>query len=247
MKYVIFDTETNGLPSYRDPADHPNQPWLAELAMIFLDESLAVEREFQAYIKPDGWAMTPDATAVNGLTTEFLIKNGGPIQPVLDEYAAAIESGYVAVAFNAQHDCKVMRGSLRRGGRSDYFDRTPNICVMRGLTGVCKMPALNGRKGYKFPKLAEAMAHFNFPQEGAHSAMGDTRSALRLFRKMVELGVCPEPEVHRAKDGTKSGEALKARGGTPEPSTRPAREPKAQPAPRLPLSDAEIADQDIPS
>lgn len=76
MKYAILDTEGNGLFRYKDeagrsvPADADGQPRLAEIVLIFADADLKIEREYQAYIKPVGWEMTPGATAVNGLTTE---------------------------------------------------------------------------------------------------------------------------------------------------------------------------------
>jgi len=242
-KYLVVDCETTGIPRGDLPADADGQPRMAHLAMIFLDDSLAVEREESFIVKPDGWVMPAAAEAVNGLSTNYLSAHGRPIALALDAYAAAIDSGYAVVAHKADFDLKILRGELRRAGRDDMFDRTPNICTMRALTDVCQIPYATKRAGYKQPKLAEALAHFGFPVAGLHTAMDDARGAMLLLRKMVELGVCPEPEVHRAREGTKSGEALKARGGTPEASTRPAKAPKPD---RRPMSEADIANSDIP-
>lgn len=200
MKYAVIDTEGSGLFDFKRPADAEGQPRLAELVMIFLDDSLQVESEYQAYVRPDGWEMSPGATAVNKLTTEFLIENGRPIVDVLADYTAAIVGERVIVAHNAQHDCKTMRAELRRAGLPDLFEQTKNICTMRALTDVCCIPPAGGRGGYKFPKLSEACVYFDFPILGDHSALNDARAALQLFRKIVELGVCPEPAVHYAKN-----------------------------------------------
>lgn len=205
-KYAVIDTEGSGLFRYKDeagrpvPADADGQPRLAELVMIFADADLKIEREYQTYIKPEGWEMAAGATAVNGLTTEFLLANGVPVVEALTVYSEAILDGRVIVAHNAQHDAKQLRAELRRAGMPDLFEQTPNICTMRGLTEVCKIPPNGGRGGYKWPKLSEACVQFGFPILGDHSALNDAKACLQLLGKMIELGACPEPQVHLAKN-----------------------------------------------
>lgn len=208
-RYLIVDTEGSGLFRFRDesgnpvPADAPGQPRLAELVMIYVDADLQVEHEYQTYIRPDGWEMSADATAVNQLTTEFLTERGIPIIEALALFRAAIvEDRRVVVAHNSQHDLKQLRGELRRVGWNDLFEQTRNICTMRGLTNVCRIPPNGGRGGYKFPKLSEACVHFGFEKLGDHSALNDARACLQLFRKMHELGVVPEAKIHLAKRPT---------------------------------------------
>jgi DNA polymerase III subunit epsilon len=202
--FVVIDTETSGLFDFSKPADADGQPRLAHLAMITLDAELNEIAAADYFVKPDGWVMGDEAQRVNGLTMEFLAEKGLPISEVLAIYIEAIDKGFVVVTFNAQFDTKVMRGELRRAGIDDRFERTPNICVMRALTDVCCIPKANGR-GFKFPKLSQAMAHFGIEQRGAHSADGDARAALELFRKLRELAKCPEPAVHFAKDPLAAG------------------------------------------
>src|SRR5690606_7243060 len=113
------------------PADDPRQPRLAHFNAVLLSEDLEREVEIDMFVKPDGWEMPDEAGSVNGLTTQFLEENGLPVSRVLDAYEQIVEQGYILVAFNAQYDCKMMRGELRRAGRPDLFDVTPNICVMR--------------------------------------------------------------------------------------------------------------------
>lgn len=197
MKYAIIDTETTGLFDFAKPADAEGQPRLAHLAMIFMDDMEEVGA-VEVFVKPDGWQMSSETTAINGLTNEFLAEHGKPIADVLAGYAKTIDDGYVIVAFNSQYDTKIMRGELRRAGIPDRFESTPNICVMRALTDVCRVPKAKGN-GYKFPKLSEACKHFGFEQDSAHRAMGDARDAQRLFLKLLEIGKLPEPSVNYAK------------------------------------------------
>lgn len=198
MKYAVIDTETSGLFDFSKPADAEGQPRLAHLGMILIDENLVEERTLELLVKPEGWTMPEEASRINGLTMDILAEKGVPIIDALRDYCGTIDEGYVIVAFNAQYDTKIMRGEMRRAGIDDRFERTPNICVMRALTDICKIPKAKGG-GYKFPKLAEACAHFALAQDAAHRAMGDARSALDLFRELHKMRMVPAPSVHFAK------------------------------------------------
>lgn len=201
-KFCIFDTETTGLFLFKDPetgapipADDPRQPRLAHFSAILLDEDLEEETEIDVFVKPDGWAMPAEAAAVNGLSTQALLEVGTPIGIVLDTYVDLVRRGFVMVAFNAQFDCKMMRGELRRAGRPDMFDETPNICVMRAAMALGVKKAGGGRG---FPKLTDCAAHLGLVIDEAHSAAGDTRATLALFRHLHAVGALPEARVHFA-------------------------------------------------
>lgn len=202
-KYCIFDTETTGLFLFKDPdtgapipADDPRQPRLAHFNAILLNDDLVEEDEIDLFVKPDGWEMPAEAGEVNGLTTAALHEVGTPIETVLDAYVDIVRLGYIMVAFNAQFDCKMMRGELRRAGRPDLFDETPNICAMRAAMALGVKKAGGGR-GY--PKLTDCAAHLGLVIDDAHSAKGDTRATLALFRHLHAVGALPEARVHLAK------------------------------------------------
>lgn len=197
--YLVIDTETSSLFDFSKPANAPGQPRLAHLAMIWLNADLFQERAVDYYIKPDGWVIEDGAAKVNGLTQEMLHEKGIPVAQALSLYEQAIREGRIVVAFNAQFDTKIMRAELRRDGRDDLFEQTPNICTMRELVGVCKLPKANG-KGYKFPKLTEACAHFRIPYSDAHTATADALACAELLRKLRWLKLMPEPKVHFAKN-----------------------------------------------
>ncbi len=198
QKYAVIDTETSGLFDFSKPADAEGQPRLASLAIIVLDENLALVREINLFVKPNGWEMNAEAGAVNGLTMEILNAEGKQVTEVLTAYTDLIDEGCIVAAFNAQFDTKMLRGELRRAGLDDRFEKTPNICVMRAASPVCKVPKKTGA-GYKFPKLGEACAFFKIEQPAAHSALGDARSAVSILQHLHALGQLPAPEVHYAK------------------------------------------------
>lgn len=199
--YLLIDTETSGLFDFSKPADADGQPRLAELAMILIDPTDrggAMEHNF--LIRPEGWEIGPEMGAINGLTQALLDDQGVPVSEAIAAYAAAIDHGAIVVTFNAQFDTKVMRGEMRRAGVDDRFEKTPNICAMRALTNVCNIPKKTGR-GVKFPKFAEAYAHFfGQPPEGQHTARGDCNALLEIFMEMFQRDLLPEPAVFFAKN-----------------------------------------------
>lgn len=203
-KYAIIDTEGTGLFIFKDeagnsvPADAPGQPRLAHLAMILLNDDMVEVAIVDHFVKPDGWEMPQgegSAGAVNGLTTEFLTENGIPVAEVLQRYAEIIDDEYVLVAFNAQHDLKQMRAEFRRAGMDDRFEKTSNICAMRASMALGVKKAGGGRG---FPKLSDCMAHLGIENDAAHTAGGDARACLALFRHLHAVGALPEAKVHYA-------------------------------------------------
>lgn len=199
MRYAVVDIESSGLFDFSKPADADGQPRLANLALITLKDDLSTDLVVNLFVKPDGWEMSKEAIGIHGLTMDFLNEKGIPVSAVLDAYVAAVTDGYVIAAFNAQYDTKIMRGELRRADRPDLFEQTPNICVMRALTNVCQIPRATGR-GYKFPKLVEACRHFEIEQPEEHTALGDATVTAELLRRLAEMNLLPEPEVHYAKE-----------------------------------------------
>lgn len=202
--FFAIDTEGSGLFKYIDPvtkkpipADDPSQPRLAEFAGIYLDRDLQPEKEVQFYVTPDGWEMTEEATAVNGLKTDFLQEFGVPVVGVLDIYAEAIREGRTIIAYNAQHDCKQMRAEFRRSGLDDMFMVTKNICAMRGCDPL-KIEKASGKKGW--PKLSDACRYFEIVMPDEHNALDDARAAAEIARHLQRLDMLPEGAVHLAKN-----------------------------------------------
>lgn len=206
MSAAVIDTETNALPDYDRSADAEGQPRLAQLGMILIGHDTEVQSEHSFYVKPDGWSMTPEATAIHGLTNEFLHEHGVPVTIVLEAYTQAIKEGRFIVAFGAQFDCKIMRGELRRAGMDDLFEQTMNICAMRKAGGI--ITALRPIKdkvtkeviGWKetknWPSLKRCREVLGLTSEGAHGALKDATDTLAVYRHLLAQGVDLSPEVH---------------------------------------------------
>jgi DNA polymerase III subunit epsilon len=201
LKFVVLDVETTGLPMRAErgappiPADAPGQPRLASFCVIALDENLVeIEQDsIAALIKPDGWEIGAEASAVNGLTTERCAAEGIPVADVLGVYSDLIGRGAIVVAHNVIFDTKIMRGELRRAFLPDLFKQTRIICTMRAAADVIT-------PGRKQVKLIDAYRHF-FESDfaDAHTAQADARACLALLRKLTEIGCCPEPQINYAR------------------------------------------------
>ena len=55
MSYLIFDTETTGIPNLSIDMQHPAQPHIVQLAAIILDENFNITTELNTLIKPTDW------------------------------------------------------------------------------------------------------------------------------------------------------------------------------------------------
>lgn len=198
--YMTLDTEGTGLFDYKQPADADGQPRMASLTIIYCDADMVEERRYSAFIRPDGWEMTEGATKVNGITTEYLNEHGVPIAEALNEFQSGIDNGYILVAHNAQHDGKQLRAELRRAGMDDRFEQTPQICTMRAMTDVCKIPPRGGRGGWKWPALSETLLFIGETDLGDHTAHNDAEGALKLLRYLKARKLLPEPKVYYKKD-----------------------------------------------
>ncbi len=196
MSASVIDTETNALPDLKRSADAEGQPRLAQLSMILLNVMGEIEGEQNFYVKPDGWSMSPETTAINGLTDKFLHEHGIPVRDVLEAYSQTILSGRYIIAFNAQFDAKMMRGELRRAGMPDLFEQTRNVCVMRKANGV--ILKADGKKGW--PSLDRCREVLGLSTVGAHGAVKDAYDALSVWRYLKDHGVDLTPEVHHHAD-----------------------------------------------
>ena len=140
-------------------------------------------------IKPDNWQpgieghiMHPKAFEAHGITMERLEAEGVPMAEILPRFNEMKKRAKRRIAFNLKFDKQMMARAalhLKLEHESVAFD---DFDVMLKSTNICKIPAPNGRRGYKWPKLTEAYMHFfNKPLEGAHSALADARATKDIY------------------------------------------------------------------
>lgn len=184
MKILFFDTETTGLPNYNERARHPSQPHIVELSAMLYDGEEKFS-EYTAISKPDGWAISPDMTAIHGISHAQACRDGIPEKVIAETVFKMIREADVISAHNLMFDKFIVRCALRRheimtDADDESWKAKRGICTMREMMPHCKI--MGPRGNYKYPKLIEAYRHaFGGAFDGAHSALADCLAASRLF------------------------------------------------------------------
>jgi DNA polymerase III epsilon subunit-like protein len=139
-------------------------------------------------IRPEGFSIPRDATAVHGITTTKAKQSGAPLEEALTEFAGEVEKADTLVAHNLNFDLMVIGAELVRCTMSDIFNGKAGICTMREATNYCRIPK-RGR-GYKWPTLEELHGIlFGEDIEGAHDAAADVEACLKSYYRLRELEV----------------------------------------------------------
>ena len=91
--YLIFDTETTGLPkNWNAPATNiHNWPRLVQIAWLIFDKLENQVESKNFIIRPDGFVIPPAATQVHGITMEKAQKEGDQLADVLQQFATDIK------------------------------------------------------------------------------------------------------------------------------------------------------------
>lgn len=202
MSYILaWDTETSDLPLWREPSDHPSQPFIVSIAMLKLDpETLDEIDTFYSIIKPPAGRTIPAETAkIHGITTERAMAEGRDAAPIVRLYAQKRRECRASLAHNASFDVRMMRiEMLRQGATKEECDAieasSPQLCTMRMATPLLNMPPTVKMKKAGFgdkPKNASlsdcARYLFDVEHEGAHGALEDARMCARVYRRLLEM------------------------------------------------------------
>lgn len=186
---TIFDTETTGMVLHKEPPDHPGQPRLVQLGAILYNEQRRVVAELNLLVKPDGWTIPAEATAVHGITTEMCEQYGLKVGTVMKLFTQFVRRSKLAVAHNFPFDRTVVMRELLAMEAADEIAALASAdiyCTMAASTPILKLPGKYG--DFKWPNLREAYKHFTgLELEGAHDAMADVRGCAAVYFAMNPL------------------------------------------------------------
>ncbi|MEK7139069.1 MAG: 3'-5' exonuclease [Patescibacteria group bacterium] len=191
MDYLVFDTETTGLPTRWDApvSDVDNWPRLVQLAWVLYDGQGHEIKSAGAIIRPEGFTIPYDSTRIHGISTEQANRAGVSILAALSDFVAVFKNKDVTlVAHNLEYDLKVMGAELFRHRIGSGFLDLPKMCTMRLSTNFCALP------NNKPPRLAELYQKlFGTALTDAHHAAADTRACGACFFELRRQGVIVEP------------------------------------------------------
>lgn len=191
--YLVYDVETNGLPtSHSEPANNFNcWPRISQLALALYDSKGRMIYEDAMYIKPDGWEMPDELVKKYGITTEFLHEKGVAISWALGVFQRMERDCQFRVAHNISFDSKVLRAEMIRAYTSQFAPKFES-------GKHCTMMAAAKHFSIKWPKLdALYKKLFNEGFDGAHNAIHDRNACARIFFKLQELGAFEKKEPEK--------------------------------------------------
>jgi len=178
---TVFDTETTGV--------NPSEARIVQYAhaRVALPDFRTIQ-VFSAVVKPDGFDVPVESTAIHGYNHDFCVVHGVGLQFVLERHLAALRASNEAWAYNCQYDKGVITAECARVGK--VYEGIEKVrCAMLPLVNVCKIPFPSKRAGFKWPKLAEAYNHFfQKPFAGMHNALGDVFATIDILRAFDPWG-----------------------------------------------------------
>lgn len=189
--YLVFDTETTGLPKFRTASwrDTNNWPRVIQLGWKMFNDDDHLEDQACDLIKPDGWVVPrTEFHLKHNLTTERCEAEGIPAQDALSKFIMGSAQCHTLVAHNIEFDLPVMRSECKRYGvRSDSRESKTYYCTCVYGADVCRIPGRYGR--FKQPKLQELhTCLFGLEFAGDHDAMMDVEATARCYQEMKRLG-----------------------------------------------------------
>ena len=189
--YLIFDTETTGLPKRWDApiTDTDNWPRCIQIAWQLHDE-LGNCIEHQDYlVQPEGFNIPYDAEKIHGISTELAQEQGVSLVEVLDKFNIALSKTKFVVGQNVGFDLNIMGAEFVRAEIANKLQELPVLDTCTEHTAsLCQIPG--GRYGkFKLPTLTELHQFlFNAPFAEAHNATADVEATTRCFFELVRLG-----------------------------------------------------------
>lgn len=193
---LFYDTETTGLPPRN--GDLMKQPRLVQLGALLCTEDGNEIASIDVMVKPEGFLIPDQASAVHGISTDMAELYGLPLKSVLSIYHHLRAVAQSAVGHNVAYDEGVMAGEYHRNGLDENWARlqvkAPASCTALLSEPIIKLPPTERmlRYGYgpfKKPNLMEAHKYYlGEAFEGAHSALADVRACARIFFAMRQRG-----------------------------------------------------------
>lgn len=198
MKPVLFyDTETTGLPLFREPSDDPRQPHIVQLGACLVNLATRhVISSIDVICRPDGWVIPDDVAKIHGITTEYAQAVGVPeslaVEMLLD---MSLQAG-IRIGHNENFDARIVRIACKRffdEDSAELWEQRARACTAQLSTPILALPPTEkmlraGFTKHKTPNLGEAFKHFTGRDlEGAHSAMVDVRACMEVFFAIQDL------------------------------------------------------------
>lgn len=196
--YLIFDTETTGLPKRWDApiTDIGNWPRCVQIAWQLHDEMGKLIEHQDYLVQPEGFNIPYDAEKVHGISTELAEAEGVSMVEVLEKFNLALSKSKFIVGQNLKFDINIMGCEFHRFGIESQMSSMPVLDTCTEMTAsLLQLPGGRGGK-YKLPTLTELHSYlFNSPFAEAHNATADVEATTRCFFELIRTEIFTEKEL----------------------------------------------------
>jgi DNA polymerase-3 subunit alpha len=195
--FLIFDTETTGLPKdWNAPfTDSDNWPRLVQLAWQLHDESGNLIDNKNFIVKPEGYTIPYNAEKIHGISTERAEKEGFDLAFVLEEFNVDLARATYNIGHNIGFDVNICAAEYYRKSINTTVNDLATIDTKDVSTQFCAIPGGRGGK-FKWPTLTELHTKlFGVPFGDAHDAAYDVDATAKCFFGLVTKDVYVPEEI----------------------------------------------------
>jgi len=187
--YLIFDTETTGLPKRWDApvTDTDNWPRCIQIAWQLHDEMGGLIENYDFMVRPDGFNIPYDAERIHGISTDLALEQGISLAEVLEKFNVALSKSKFIVGQNVGFDVNIMGSEFHRHGVESPLAAMKVLDTCTEITAeMLKLPGGRGGR-FKLPTLTELHEYlFGQPFSEAHNATADVEATTRCFLELVK-------------------------------------------------------------
>jgi DNA polymerase-3 subunit alpha len=186
--YLIFDTETTGVPHNKSApiTDLDNWPRLVQLAWQLHDPKGRLISNHSYIIKPDGFDIPFKAEKVHGISTRRAMEEGIELKGVFDYFLKDLEKTKQLVGHNIEFDINIIGAEfIRQSISTETFLNLSKVDTGLASIEFCQLQGGLGGK-LKMPRLTELHEKlFGKPFQDAHDASYDVAATTRCFFGLV--------------------------------------------------------------
>ena len=197
--FLIFDTETTGLPKRWDAplSDSDNWPRCIQIAWQVHDSNGQCLSHEDFLIKPQGFKIPYDSEKIHGISTELADKDGTSLEEVLLKFKSVLKDCKFICGHNVKFDLNILGAEFYRVESNNPIKGFPIIDTCTEETA--KFCSISGGRGgrYKLPTLSELhKSLFNSEFIEAHNATADVEATSRCLFELFRLKII-NPEALR--------------------------------------------------
>ena len=186
--FLIFDTETTGLPKkWKAPlSDFNNWPRMVQLAWQCHDIKGNFLFAKNHVITPDGFTIPEDVVAVHGISTEIAQEKGIPLKDALLDFMEDVRKSKFVIGHNVSFDINIVGCELLRNEMNEL--ELVNAASLDTMIGSKEFCDLKRRGQLKNPTLTELHTKlFGVPFAEAHNAAADVEATTRCFLELIRV------------------------------------------------------------